>query len=85
MSGWSILVAGYAHVRLTVTDIARSRAFYDNVFGFEIALEVPDGADAKTREQLRFLFGGHRRRISAGVPRSQQHRAGALHAGPVTP
>lgn len=48
----------YAHVRLTVTDIARSRAFYDDVFGLPIAFELPDDADAETREQLSFLYGG---------------------------
>jgi catechol 2,3-dioxygenase-like lactoylglutathione lyase family enzyme len=41
------------HVRLTVTDVARSQAFYTEVFGFEVAMpgpppEDPDGlvADA---------------------------------------
>ena len=53
-----IKVSGYAHVRLTVTDIARSRAFYDKVFGFPVAFEVPEGADDATRAQLAFLFGG---------------------------
>ncbi len=48
----------YAHVRLTVTDIDRSRAFYDDVFGLPVAFEVPEGADEATREQLGFLYGG---------------------------
>lgn len=48
----------YAHVRLTVTDIDRSRAFYDDVFGLPVAFEVPDDADEATRESLSFLFGG---------------------------
>lgn len=47
-----------AHVRLTVTDIERSRAFYDAVFGLPVAFEVPPDADEQTREQLGFLFGG---------------------------
>jgi glyoxylase I family protein len=47
-----------AHVRLTVTDIGRSRRFYESVFGWPALLEVPDGADDATREQLSFLFGG---------------------------
>lgn len=51
-------VEGFAHVRLTVTDIARSRAFYESVFGWDVAYEVPDDADEQTREQLGFLFGG---------------------------
>ena len=32
--------SGYAHVRLTVTDIARSRAFYDDVFGWPAAIDM---------------------------------------------
>lgn len=54
-----IPVTDFAHVRLTVTDIARSRAFYDEVFGFDVAFEAPpEDADAETKEQLAFLFGG---------------------------
>jgi len=45
-------------VRLTVTDIARSRKFYESVFGWPVMLEVPDDADAETRKKLWFLFGG---------------------------
>ena len=48
----------FAHVRLTVTDIERSRAFYDDVFGLPVAFEVPADADEATREQLSFLYGG---------------------------
>lgn len=51
-------VTGYAHVRLTVTDIERSRRFYDDVFGFPVAVEVPADADEATRERLWFVFGG---------------------------
>jgi glyoxylase I family protein len=47
-----------AHIRLTVTDIARSREFYESVFNWPINLEVPDDADDATRERLAFLFGG---------------------------
>lgn len=31
---------GYAHVRLTVTDIERSKAFYDKVFGWPAAIDT---------------------------------------------
>ena len=51
-------VTGFAHVRLTVTDLAASRRFYDDVFGFPVAYEVPADADEATRESLAFLFGG---------------------------
>jgi glyoxylase I family protein len=54
----AIATKSYAHVRLTVTDIERSRAFYDDVFGLPVAFEIPADADDRTREQLGFLFGG---------------------------
>lgn len=54
----AIPITDYAHVRLTVTDMARSRAFYDAVFGFPVALDLPPDADAATREALGFLYGG---------------------------
>ena len=47
-----------AHLRLTVTDIERSRQFYESVFGWPVLIESPDSADAATREALGFLFGG---------------------------
>lgn len=53
-----IPTSSYAHIRLTVTDIERSRAFYDDVFGLPVAIEVPADADDATREQLGYLFGG---------------------------
>jgi glyoxylase I family protein len=53
-----IATSAYAHVRLTVTDIQRSRAFYDSVFGLPVAFELPPDADDATRERLGFLFGG---------------------------
>lgn len=50
---------GFSHVRLTVTDIARSRAFYERVFGFPVAYEAPpENADQATKDALGFLFGG---------------------------
>lgn len=64
----AVAVTDYAHVRLTVTDIARSRAFYDAVFGFEVAFEAPgEDADEATREQLWFLFGGVIYRFGGGL------------------
>jgi len=61
------ITSAYSHVRLTVTDIGRSRAFYDQVFGMPVALEVPEGADEATREQLGFLFGGVIYRVGAAL------------------
>ena len=47
-----------AHVRLTVTDIERSRQFYESVFGWQVLIEFPESADAATQKALGFLFGG---------------------------
>lgn len=58
MSAMTIPASSVAHVRLTVTDIRRSRQFYDSVFGWTVAFEVPDDADDATLEKLAFLFGG---------------------------
>lgn len=57
-SAMTIPIRSYAHIRLTVTDIEASRAFYDSLFGLPVAFEVPEGADEATREQLAFLYGG---------------------------
>jgi glyoxylase I family protein len=53
-----IAASALAHVRLTVRDIARSRAFYDDVFGLPVAYDLPADADEPTRRLLSFLMGG---------------------------
>lgn len=51
--------SGYAHVRLTVTDIKRSKAFYDAVFGWPTAIDSSDRIDEPgiTESQADF-YGG---------------------------
>ncbi len=50
---------GYAHVRLTVTDIARAKQFYDQVFGWPIALDSSDRIDEPgIRESQQDFYGG---------------------------
>ncbi len=39
-----ITSSGFAHVRITVTDIERSKAFYDQVFGWPTAVDASDQA-----------------------------------------
>lgn len=50
---------GFAHVRLTVTDIRRSKAFYDRVFGWQVAVDnsayVDDPGVRQSQEQF---YGG---------------------------
>ena len=54
----SLPIEGFSHVRITVTDIARSRRFYDDVLGLPVAFEMPADADDATREQNWWLFDG---------------------------
>lgn len=46
------------HLRLTVTDIERSRQFYTSLLGFEVAAESPQPGDPSEAETFRILFGG---------------------------
>lgn len=62
-----IAAKSYAHIRLTVTDLARSRRFYDDLFGWPVVFEVPEGADDETRQRLAFLFGGVIYRFGDGL------------------
>jgi glyoxylase I family protein len=64
-----------AHVRLTVTDITRSRQFYESVFGWPVAIEVPADADDATHAQLSFLFGG----VPVASDRFDEDRVGLDH------
>jgi glyoxylase I family protein len=51
--------SGYAHIRLTVTDIVRSKAFYDQVFGWTVARdESAHVDDPGVRESPERAFGG---------------------------
>lgn len=46
------------HLRLTVTDLERSRQFYTSLLGFEVAVESPPPDDPSAAETFRILFGG---------------------------
>jgi glyoxylase I family protein len=51
--------SGFAHVRLTVTDIARSKAFYDQVFGWPVAIDASDSVNEPgVRESQEQFYGG---------------------------
>lgn len=83
----TVTTTAYSHVRLTVTDIARSRAFYEAVFGWPVAVELPADADAATREKFAFLFGGVLYQVGDGIfglrptasDRFDENRAGLDH------
>lgn len=49
---------GFAHVRLTVTDIARSKAFYDEVFGWPAAVDASSSAEEPGVKQSPEKFYG---------------------------
>lgn len=51
--------SGFAHVRLTVTDIARSKAFYDRVFGWPVAIDTSDSVDEPgVKDSPEQFYGG---------------------------
>ncbi|MFJ9367073.1 VOC family protein [Nocardia sp. NPDC101769] len=83
----SISVESIAHIRLTVCDIERSRSFYERIFGWPVALEIPADADAETRQRLGFLYGGVIYRMEhgflglrpAGTDRFDENRVGLDH------
>ncbi len=51
--------SGYAHVRLTVTDIERSKAFYDHVFGWPVAVDASGSVDEPgVKQSAEQFFGG---------------------------
>lgn len=55
----AIATTGLHHLRLTVTDLARSRAFYEGVLGFEVAAASEgDPADPAVRADPAQLYGG---------------------------
>ncbi len=49
-----IEIAAVHHLRLTCTDVARSREFYTSLLGFEVAVDVPPPDDPSNS----ILFGG---------------------------
>lgn len=46
------------HLRLTVTDLARSLQFYTSLLGFQVAVESPPPDDPAAAEVFKILFGG---------------------------
>lgn len=46
------------HLRLTVTDVRRSREFYTHLLGFEVVVESPPPEDPAAAETFKVLFGG---------------------------
>ena len=53
-----IPTGGIHHLRLTVTDVERSRAFYTGLLGFDVAAESPPPDDPSADEVFKILFGG---------------------------
>ncbi|ONM49292.1 VOC family protein [Nocardia donostiensis] len=55
----SIATTGTHHIRLTVTDIQKSRRFYEEVLGFPVAVESPGSPeDPSVRTDPFQLYGG---------------------------
>ena len=57
-SAGPISIGGIHHLRLTVTDLERSREFYTTLLGFDVAAESPPPDDPTAAEVYKVLFGG---------------------------
>ena len=53
-----IATGGIHHLRVTVTDVQRSREFYTGLLGFQVAVESPPDDDPAADEVFKLLFGG---------------------------
>jgi glyoxylase I family protein len=53
-----ISTGGIHHLRLTVTDVQRSREFYTSLLGFQVAVESPPDDAPGADEAFKILFGG---------------------------
>lgn len=53
-----IPVGDIHHLRLTVTDVDRSRRFYTGLLGFDVAVESPPADDPSAAAVSKILFGG---------------------------
>jgi len=53
-----LTVSQVHHLRLTVTDVQRSREFYTGLLGFEVVAESPPPGDPAAAETFKVLFGG---------------------------
>jgi catechol 2,3-dioxygenase-like lactoylglutathione lyase family enzyme len=56
--GGQIATGGIHHLRLTVTDVNRSREFYTGLLGFDVAVDSPPPDDPSAEEAAKVLFGG---------------------------
>ena len=60
--------AGIAHIRLNVTDITRSKTFYDQVFGWPIAVDAStEAGQSGVRESPTKFYGGVIYRTPSGA------------------
>jgi catechol 2,3-dioxygenase-like lactoylglutathione lyase family enzyme len=53
-----ISIGAIHHLRLTVTDVDRSRQFYTSLLGFDVAAESPPPDDPSAEAIGKILFGG---------------------------
>lgn len=74
-----IKTGGAHHARLTVTDPARSRAFYTGLLGFEVMMEFPDGVLVTNGSLLLGLRSGPDVGKAAAGDRFDPNRVGLDH------
>lgn len=82
--------SGVDHLRLTVTDIARPKSFYEHVFGWPVVVDASDRVDEPgVRDSLEQFCGGtvyptpaSRTRTSPTSPIPAWPSSGAVPHGP---
>ena len=73
--GEQIATGGIHHLRLTVTDVKRSREFYTGLLGFDVAVDSPPDDDPSVRGGL--LMG--LRPVAPAGDRFDEDRVGLDH------
>lgn len=74
-----ITIGEVHHLRLTVSDVARARAFYTEVLGFDVAMELPPGVLLTNGRLLLGLGPAPDAESSSSGDRFDENRVGLDH------
>jgi glyoxylase I family protein len=74
-----ISIGGVHHLRLTVSDVAQARAFYTEVLGFEVEMELPPGVLLSNGQLLLGLGPAPDASADSSGDRFDENRVGLDH------
>ncbi len=75
----TIPIQAIHHVRFTVTDVARSQAFYTQVLGFQVAREIPTGVLLRNGSIVLGLGPAFDQTLAPADDRFNENRVGLDH------